>query len=120
KNIWLNFRQIERGQRQALRSDGASEPRLFARAQINQSHQKSRSTSSASPMKNQISEKPYRAAHSLAGPPSSFAQARSSSLKNWARWERTLSVSRSFCLPAFWLSSALIRPLGLSGSAPRK
>src|SRR6266566_221209 len=53
----------------------------FANVQATQSHQRRRSKLSTSSAKKQSSEKPYRAGHSLAGPPSSAAQALSSFLK---------------------------------------
>src|SRR5207248_10052425 len=68
--------------------------------QATQSHQKKISKQSASSHKKTTAEKPYRAGHCFAGPPSSAAQAFNSCSKNSATRDRTLSVNRSLSLLA--------------------
>src|SRR5262249_25093701 len=84
-----------------------------------QSHQKRMSKPSNICTKKISNEKPYRAGHRFAGPPSSEAQAFSSCSKNLAIRDRTFSVSRSFSFLESGLSVVLDSPFGLSGSAPK-
>src|SRR5947208_12710516 len=89
-------------------------------SQAIQSSQQKRSRSSANCQMNHSNENPYRAGQCFAGPPNSAAQVLSSCSKSCAIRERTLADKKGLSFATLLLLSALSRPLGLSGSAPRK
>src|SRR5262249_16186336 len=98
----------------------STKQKRWQRQQI-QSHQNRRSMlSSNRSQKDSNNEKPYRAGQLFARPPSSKAQALSSCSKNLGIRSRTFAESRSLSRPASLLSCGLNRPLGFSGSPPRK